>query len=173
MVGGQVATGAFGAPIFMRSDSELHTPDGPSEPSSQFIYSAPAIPNGQQSLTPVTNMEAKKESTAPPEAKASSTVQNPPERKRNNSLLSNGSSSNPPPRRKKSSVGEEYGRNRSEMEIRNQHYKIQSQYRKQNQGQPKRQRRLTDIDFEGILQIIGLRRAAKKLVATPTCGAKR
>ncbi|PAV63340.1 hypothetical protein WR25_25462 [Diploscapter pachys] len=39
---------------------------------------------------------------------------------------------------------------RSEMEIRHQHYVKQQQYAK-----GKRQRRLTDIDFEGILNIIG------------------
>ncbi|KAJ1347021.1 hypothetical protein KIN20_001960 [Parelaphostrongylus tenuis] len=39
---------------------------------------------------------------------------------------------------------------KSDLEIRNQHYQKQKQYSEQ-----KRQRRLTDIDFEGILNIIG------------------
>nr|CDJ96318.1 Major facilitator superfamily MFS-1 domain containing protein [Haemonchus contortus] len=39
---------------------------------------------------------------------------------------------------------------KSDLEIRNQHYQKQKQYSEQ-----KRQRRLTDIDFEGILSIIG------------------
>uniref|UniRef100_A0A1I7XTJ4 MFS domain-containing protein n=1 Tax=Heterorhabditis bacteriophora TaxID=37862 RepID=A0A1I7XTJ4_HETBA len=39
---------------------------------------------------------------------------------------------------------------KSDLEIRNQHYQKQKQYAEQ-----KRQRRLTDIDFEGILNIIG------------------
>ncbi|CAD6193063.1 unnamed protein product [Caenorhabditis auriculariae] len=40
---------------------------------------------------------------------------------------------------------------RSEMEIRNQHYQKQKQYAAESQ----RQRNLTDIDFEGILNLIG------------------
>lgn len=43
-------------------------------------------------------------------------------------------------------------RNQSEIEINNQHYQMQRQYRNHNN---QRKRHLTDIDFEGILKIIG------------------
>lgn len=43
-------------------------------------------------------------------------------------------------------------RNQSELEINDQHVRIQKHYKKEQSG---RRRRLTDIDFEGILKIIG------------------
>uniref|UniRef100_A0A915D7Q0 Major facilitator superfamily (MFS) profile domain-containing protein n=1 Tax=Ditylenchus dipsaci TaxID=166011 RepID=A0A915D7Q0_9BILA len=53
------------------------------------------------------------------------------------------------PAREKSSSSRGRVRNQSEMEINAQHYRMQNQYKNP------RKRRLTDIDFEGILKIIG------------------
>uniref|UniRef100_A0A1I7Z9T0 MFS domain-containing protein n=1 Tax=Steinernema glaseri TaxID=37863 RepID=A0A1I7Z9T0_9BILA len=160
MSGGQVTAGAFGAPIFMRSDSELNSPEESHAPSPHFIYSAPAIPIGQQQPAPAVGVKvAEAPSVAPetrPSTRPSKSAKEPQpknDRRRNSSIASSVASNPLLPRRKQSSVGDEYGRNRSEIEIRNEHIRLQQQYKKQQP--PRRERRLTDIDFEGILKIIG------------------
>uniref|UniRef100_A0A914WQR6 Major facilitator superfamily (MFS) profile domain-containing protein n=2 Tax=Plectus sambesii TaxID=2011161 RepID=A0A914WQR6_9BILA len=116
---------ALGVPIFVRSENDLVSSEPESHPSSALIYSEPA------QLDDISNMP--------------STV----------GLNDSGISVTDRKKGSKSSAqrkySDRYGRSNSEHEIAAQHIKVQRQYL----TPASRRRHLTDVDFEGILKIIG------------------
>ncbi|KHN88661.1 Solute carrier family 22 member 5 [Toxocara canis] len=138
MDGNAVVTGPFGVPTFIRSETDILGAEALRSPTSALIYSEPALVPGNE-LTYNDHVEAiytQNQSNPPLDSVPSHTDK------------SRTSSVNDYSNDKKHSSVEE--RCTSEVEINAQHYRIQKQYKASH-----RRRRLTDIDFEGILNLIG------------------